>query len=127
MVYERAVFWFVVALLFAAVEVESEGKRGWAENMPTWYRTSGPAARMYGRLMGGKPLTGYHLFMFFLPLFAMHSAFVSGARWSLASELEQLALYFVWAPMWDYLWFVLNPAYGAGGFKRHRVWWHAKS
>ena len=30
-------------------------------------------------------------------------------------------------PTWDFLWFVLNPHYGVGKFKKESVWWHAKS
>jgi len=120
-------FWFLFAFLLAAVEVEAEGKYGWAEKMPTWYRTRGLAGRLYGLVMGGKPLTGYHLFMFFLPLVAVHAGFFLGVRWSLSGELVVLARYFALAVLWDGLWFVLNPAYGIARFRRERVWWHAKS
>ncbi len=122
-----ALFWFVLALVFAAVEVEIEGRNGWAEKLPTWYRTTGFWARLYGLVMRGKPLTGYHLFMFFLPLLAMHSGFFLGLAPTLAAELEVLAIYAFWVSLWDYLWFVLNPAYGAAGFRRDKVWWYAQS
>lgn len=120
-------FWFLFAFLLAALEVEAEGRYGWAEKMPTWYRTRGSAGRIYGLMMGGKPLTGYHLFMFFLPLVAVHAGFFLGVQWSVSGELIVLARYFALAVLWDGLWFVLNPAYGMGGFRREKVWWHAKS
>jgi glucan phosphoethanolaminetransferase (alkaline phosphatase superfamily) len=122
-----SLFWFVMAVLFAAVEIEIEGKHGWAEKTHTWFRTQGIAARIYGFFMGGKPLTGYHAIMFALPLIMFHAHFFMGVSWSLARELLVLAIYFAWAPIWDYLWFVLNPYYGVGGFKKNAVWWHAKS
>ncbi len=114
-------------MIFAAVEIEVEGKHGWAEKTSTWFRTQGFAAKLYGFLMGGKPLTGYHLFMFFLPLLAFHSHFVMGVTWSPARELLVFAMYFAWLPTWDFLWFALNPYYGVKKFKKENVWWHARS
>jgi len=125
--FGSALFWFALALVFAAVEVEIEGRHGWAEKLPTWYRTTGFWARLYGFVLRGKPLTGYHLFMFFLPLLALHSAFFLGAPFTLAGEFRLLAIYAFWVSLWDYLWFVLNPDYGARGFRKNRVWWYARS
>jgi len=122
-----SLFWFVLAVIFALVEIESEGKFGWAEKMPTWYRTRGLAARVYGLFLGGKPLTGYHAFMFFLPLVVFHSPFVMGVPWSIEKELLTVALYLAWCPLWDFLWFVLNPYYTIWNFRPEAVWWHAKS
>ena len=34
-----------------------------------------------------------------------------------------MATYFVLAVVWDYLWFVLNPAYTVRRFRRGAVWW----
>lgn len=125
--FGTALFWFLLCVCLACIEIESEGKWGWAEKAPTWYRTTGPVAKVYGLLMGGKPLTGYHAFMFAFPLFILHVPYVSGVAWSAAEELRTAALYFVIGALWDYLWFVLNPHYGPRGFKKTTVWWHAKS
>ena len=126
-IFFTSLFWFLVAVIFAAIEIEIEGKHGWAEKTSTWFRTKGFAAKLYGFFMGGKPLTGYHLFMFFLPLLMFHAHFVMGVPWSLEAELMVFALYFVWMPTWDFLWFVLNPYYGVKKFKKQTVWWHVKS
>jgi len=126
-IFITSLFWFLLAGVFAAVEIEVEGKHGWAEKTSTWFRTKGMFAKLYGLAMGGKPLTGYHLFMFFLPLLMFHSHFVMGVPWSREAELIVFAMYFVWMPTWDYLWFVLNPAYGVKKFKKQNVWWHARS
>ncbi|PWB38552.1 MAG: hypothetical protein C3F02_03450 [Parcubacteria group bacterium] len=125
--FANALFWFVMAFVFAAIEVESEGKYGWAEKAPTWYRTTGRVARVYGFFMNGKPLTGYHCFMFFLPVLIFHTGFVLGAPWSWAAEMRILALLAAWCSVWDYLWFIINPAYGIEGFHRENVWWYARS
>lgn len=122
-----ALFWFVFAVVLACIEIESEGRWGWAEKAPTWYRTTGIAARLYGLLMGGKPLTGYHAFMFFMPVLLFHVQFFSGVAWTLDRELVAWAMYFSWCVLWDFLWFVLNPHYGIKEFRKSRIWWHAKS
>lgn len=119
-------FWPLFAAVIACVEIESEGRHGWAEKMPTWYRTTGFWAVLYGRLMGGKPLTGYHLFMFFFPVLLFHAHFFMGVPWSGAAELKAWAMYFAWCPLWDWYWFVLNPHY-KDRFTKEHVWWHAGS
>ncbi len=126
-IFFTSLFWFLVAIIFAAVEIEVEGKHGWAEKTSTWFRTKGFAAKLYGFVMGGRPLTGYHGFMFFLPLLVFHSHFVMGVPWSLVKELLVFAIYSAWMPTWDFLWFVLNPYYGVKKFKKQNVWWHRQS
>jgi len=121
-----ACFWWLFAVILACIEIESEGPDGWAYNMPTWYRTRGFVARLYGLVMSKKPLTGYHSFMFFLPVLMFHAHFFMDVAWSLEKELLSWALYFAWCPLWDYYWFVLNPHF-EGKFKKEQVWWHAKS
>ena len=113
-----------LALWFALIEIEIEGAHGWALRLPTWFRTRGPAGRIYGALSGGKPLTGYHLFMASLPLVFLHLPFGYGADWSAAAEVMVFATYMAFAIGWDYLWFILNPAYGLREFRRGRVWWY---
>ena len=123
----QSCFWFLLAALVAGLEVEIEGKDGWAYKLPTPYRTRGFAARVYGTLMAGKPLTVYHAYMFSLMLLVHHAGFFMDAPWSWSAESAALARFLTWAVLWDYLWFVLNPHYGVRGFTKDRVWWHAKS
>lgn len=113
-----------LALWFALIEIEIEGAHGWALRLPTWFRTRGPAGRVYGAISGGKPLTGYHLFMATLPLVILHLPFGYGADWSWAAEIMVVATYMAFAIGWDYLWFILNPAYGLRRFRRGEVWWY---
>ena len=107
----------------AGIEVEIEGGYGWAERLPTWYLRRGRVGRVYGAVMGRRPLTGYHVFAFAIPLLILHLPFVSGVDWTLSGELATLAVYFALAVVWDYLWFVLNPAYTVRRFVRGSVWW----
>jgi hypothetical protein len=113
-------FW---ALGLAGIEIEIEGGYGWAERLPTWWLRRGRVGRVYGVLMGQRPLTGYHVFAFTIPLLVLHLPYVMGVDWTLAGELRTLATYFALAVVWDYLWFVLNPAYTVRRFRRGNVWW----
>lgn len=122
----KALFWAVFASLVACIEIEIEGKHGWAEKIPTWYRVTGRPARLYGKLNGGRPLTGYHLFMFMFPAMLFHAHFFMGVKWTLDRELIAWAMYFSWCVFWDFHWFVLNPAYKKR-FNRENVWWYSKS
>jgi len=123
----RVLFLFGYALLFALAEIEIEGEHGWAERLPTWFRVSTPGARLYGRILPGKPLTGYHLVMFMLPLWSFHIGFFGGVPWSWPAEATTLAAYLVWVATWDLLWFLLNPRYGWARFRKGEIWWHART
>ena len=116
----------VFAFLMAAVEIEIEGPYGWAQNLPTPYRVSGPLARAFGAALGGKPLTGYNLLIFTATLVAFHLPFAFGTAWTAVAELTVLAAWVAWSALWDFLWFLLNPAYGWRLFLPGSVWWHAR-
>jgi hypothetical protein len=122
----RTLFLFFLALLFAALEVEIEGKNGWAAGLPTWFRLRPPIARLYGRIMGGKPLTGYHAVMFVLPPVCFHFPYFAGAPWTPAAEALTIAEYAAWVSVWDFWWFLLNPAFGWKRFRPENVWWHKR-
>jgi hypothetical protein len=119
----RTLLLFAWAFALAGIEIEIEGGYGWAERLPTWFRRRGVVGQVYGVLMGHRPLTGYHVFAFSIPIIVLHFPYVMGADWSLAAELLTLATFFAIAVVWDYLWFVLNPAYTVRRFKQGAVWW----
>src|SRR5262245_24867577 len=123
----RVLFLCGYALLFALAEIEIEGEHGWAERLPTWFRVTTPGARLFGLILRGKPLTGYHLVMFALPLASFHIGFVGGVPWSWAAEATTLAAYLVWVATWDLLWFLLNPRYGWARFRKGEIWWHGRT
>lgn len=114
----------VYALLIACLEIEIEGPCGWAEKLPTWYRTSGRTARAFAVVASGKPLTGYHFFLLPFTALSFHLPFVFGLPWTAARELSVVAAWISWLAAWDVLWFVLNPAYGWRRLDREHVWWH---
>jgi len=123
----RVLFLFGYALLFALAEIEIEGAHGWAERLPTWFRVTTPGARLFGLFLRGKPLTGYHLVMFALPLWSFHIGFFGGVPWSWAAEATTLSSYLVWVVAWDLLWFLLNPRYGWARFRKGEIWWHGRT
>jgi hypothetical protein len=119
----RTLLLFAWAFGLAGIEIEIEGGYGWAERLPTWFRKRGLVGRVYGFVMGRRPLTGYHVYAFTIPLLVLHLPFVVGVEWTLAGELRTIATYLALAVVWDYLWFVLNPAYTVRRFERGNVWW----
>jgi hypothetical protein len=119
----RTLLLFAWAFGLAAIEIEIEGGWGWAERLPTWWRSRGVVGRVYGVAMGRRPLTGYHVWAFTIPLIVLHLPYAMGVGWTLAGELRTLATFFALAVVWDYLWFVLNPAYTVKRFERGKVWW----
>ncbi len=119
----RTLLLFVWAFGLAGIEIEIEGGYGWAERLPTWFYKRGLSGRVYGLVMGNRPLTGYHVYAFTIPFLLLHLPFVMGVDWTLAGELRAIATYFALAVVWDYLWFVLNPAYTVQRFRKGNVWW----
>jgi len=119
----RTLLLFLWSFGLAGIEIEIEGGVGWAERLPTWYFKHGRLGRVYGLVMGQRPLTGYHVYAFTIPLLILHFPYVMGVDWTLAGELRTVATYFLLAVVWDFLWFVLNPAYTVQRFRRGNVWW----
>ena len=119
--------WIIVfylwAFFLAGVEIEIEGGRGWAERLPTWWRRRGPIARVYGMFMAGRPLTGFHVFQLPLPLIVLQLPFLFGLHWTVGRELRTIAAALFLGVAYDFLWFVLNPAYTVRGFRRGKIWW----
>ncbi len=118
------VFLFLLALLFAFLEIEIEGKNGWAKKLPTWYQKSGSPRIFYKSF--SKPLTGYHFIGLLFMILFFHSAFFFGLPWTLANEVKILVSFFIVILSEDFLWFVFNPYFGLKKFKKNKVWWHEK-
>ncbi len=106
----------------AILEVQIEGPHGWAAKLPTW-RPTGPIARAASRLLGGKPITGYHLVLNVFLLLMVHLP-IAVVGWSWSLEAWALSRYAFLLAFWDVQWFVLNPHYGWARFRPGTVWWH---
>ena len=120
-----ATFWFLVSLLFALLEIEIEGKYGWSEKTQTWRLSGEKVPQPFRLFLGPNPLPGYHLILFPLVLLVSHMHFFTGVTWSLEKEFTTLAIFLLWAPLWDYLLFVFNPHYNKKNIRQ--AWWYARS
>lgn len=117
-------FTLVAALLFAKLEIEIEGRHGWAEKLPTWRVEKHILLDLF---FGGRPLTGYHVWAFLFVLFTFHMPFFwTAGSWSVGGELHAFGSYTLFWIVEDALWFLLNPHYGWKRFTRSHVWWHKR-
>lgn len=116
-------FLFLVWLsfCFAKVEIAIEGDNGWAGGLPTWRFPSTNWASLL--FFNGRPITGYHVWMETFILSGLHFvyAFVE-PTWHI--ELQIIAFFLFFTVLEDFLWFVLNPAFGLHKFKKENIWWH---
>ncbi len=114
----QGAYFAAIAVVLAMVEIHIEGKNGWAANLPTW--RWGPE---WFLRWTSRPVTGYHVWMLSLLLLFSHLPLVYlGFSW--AGELRVLSLFSIMTIFWDFLWFLLNPAYGWRRFARRDVWWY---
>lgn len=113
----------VTAWIFAALEIQIEGQAGWAANLPTWRIQN----RLTDLFYGGRPLTGYHLYAQLFVLAVVHLPYAVGLPITLRAEALILAYMILFWILEDFLWFVLNPAFGVSRFKKELIWWHQKS
>jgi len=113
------VFMVFMSVVLALWEIQIEGKDGWAVNLPCWRIEKGWAVK----LAGGRPITGYHVFMtlFIISLVHLPLFFVP---WSWRLESLLLAFYLGMVLLEDFFWFVFNPHYGIGKFRRGKIRWH---
>ena len=117
------VYILVIASILAKLEIAIEGPDGWAGKLPTW-RLS--ADHIVSKIfLGGRPMTGYHLWMNLFSIFILHSTFLFNT-FSWVTELKVISAFILIWVIEDFLWFVLNPAYGIKNFVKEKIWWHEK-
>lgn len=112
-----------VSFAFAKVEVQIEGRQGWAAGLPTWRIES---HRLLDLFWGGRPLTGYHAWLFSFMAIVFHFPLATGQPFTLALEariIGSLALFWIFE---DFLWFVINPAFGLARFRKSQIPWHTR-
>jgi hypothetical protein len=114
----------VCALLFALLEIQIEGGKGWAAALPTW-RVENRWTRW---IFSGRPLTGYHFYFHLFVFSILHTPYALAlAEPSWAAEMRIIGFLTLFWIAEDFLWFVLNPSYGLSGFNPRDAWWHAES
>lgn len=113
------IFWIFLALL----EIEIEGKNGWAENLPTWRKINTKSPIGFFR-----NLTGYHLILGLMILCLNHIVFVGFFGFiGFSDELFILAFHLFLLIYWDFLWFILNPHFTTKKFKKEHILWYTDS
>ena len=115
------VYLFILSVVWAVLEIQIEGKNGWASALPTWRKKEGWIVK----LLGGRPLTGYHICMITFLALVYHFPFFF-TPWNLGKELFTIGFFFGFLLIEDFLWFVLNPAFRLKRFNRKNpdLWWH---
>jgi len=113
-----------LAFVWAKIEISAEGANGYAEKFPCkrWYLKG-----LLKKLVDDRPyITEYHIWMavFLLLVFHFPHWFSDWKFWKL--ELFLLGLFFLFLVLEDFLWFLLNPAYGLKKFNKGKIWWHPK-
>jgi len=114
--------WIVLlAWFFAQFEIQVEGAAGWAANLPTWRIEQHPLLELF---WGGRPLTGYHVWIFSFMALVFHLPLFIHGRPTLKLEARLLGSLMIFWIIEDFLWFVLNPAFGLHKFTPENVPWH---
>ncbi|MFT5532669.1 MAG: hypothetical protein ACI8WM_000136 [Burkholderiaceae bacterium] len=112
---------FLLALFFAQTEIQIEGGAGWAINLPTWRVEHHWLLDLF---WGGRAMTGYHAWVFpFITLF-FHFPLLFVGHWSWRAESRVVACIMLFWIAEDFLWFVMNPAFGLARFDPVNVTWH---
>ncbi len=111
-------------ILLALMEIAIEGPLGWALGLPTWRKR----VRIISGFLGGRELTGYHAPLFLLLVILFHLPFFwighPDVKWSVGLECGLLTALIFLAVFWDFVWFMLNPAFTLARFRRGEIWWH---
>jgi hypothetical protein len=115
------IFVVVLAYFFANAEIHIEGDAGWAANLPTWRIED---HWMLDLFWGGRPMTGYHAYVFSFIAIFFHFPIFLMAQWSWHLELRIIASIMLFWVVEDFLWFLINPAFGLTRFRRRFVPWH---
>jgi len=109
-----------LALIHALWEVQVEGKNGWCKKLPTFRINV-----FFRKLLGGKALTGYHLYMLILFQIVFHGRFLFES-WSGDRELVTQGLFIIYFVLEDILWFIVNPHYTIKRFLQRKIEWHKR-
>lgn len=113
----------LLAWCFARLEIEIEGPDGWAAKLPTWRIENHPLINL---MMGGRPLTGYHLYALLFAFLVFHLPAGILGSWSWRLEARTMGALIAFWILEDLLWFLLNPAWGWRRFTPAQVSWHPR-
>lgn len=110
---------FISAVLFSLIEIEIEGKHGWAEKLPTAKKALGHFT-LYHVYMNSFVLAT--LSMIFIPRFTIACNTSTFSPWNAVCSF--LFYTIAWFLLEDFLWFVLNPHYTMKKYQKKYIPWH---
>ncbi len=126
MTFLYTIYLFILSLLLALIEIEIEGKNGWAAKTET-FRKDLTKIRFIKKVTWSRELTGYHLFLNVFLVMLFHMPYFFGFPLTLANEFLILGYYLLFGVTWDFSWFVLNPFYGIAKFKKDQIPWFSQN
>jgi len=113
----------LLAYVFAKVEVHIEGTDGWASKLPTWRIERHWLLDLF---FGGRPMTGYHAWMLTFMGLMFHFPALATWSWSWHLEARMVGAMVAFWILEDFLWFVINPAWGWRRFNAGSIPWHKR-
>lgn len=116
-------FLLVTSTLFALLEIQIEGKNGWAAALPTWKKPVNKKGFLRFLSDPNQPQTGYHTYLWAFLFTISHLVFLL-TDWTIQKEIYVISYYILLTTVEDFLWFVFNPHYGTKKFKKGLVPWH---
>jgi len=118
----KIIIWILVMAIFHSLqEIQIEGgKGGWAKRLPTFRINV-----FLTKLILGKELTGYHIFMLAMFIAMFHGVFIF-KEFSLKTEALIFGLLSIYFVLEDFLWFIFNKHYRLKNFKRGKIKWHKR-
>ena len=114
------IYTLILAIITALWEIQVEGKWGWAKLLPTFRINV-----FFRKLLGGKSLTGYHIYLLFLFIAVFHGLFINELG-LYKTEFKTFGLLNWFFVIEDALWFLLNPYYTWKRFRKQQIEWHRR-
>lgn len=111
----------LLGFFFAKLEIAVEGDAGWATNLPTWRIEQHWLLDIF---WGGREMTGYHAWAFTLVALFFHFPMVFLGDYTWLAEQRVLGSIMLFWVCEDFLWFLLNPAFGFKRFAKKHASWH---
>ena len=111
----------LLSFFFAQAEIQIEGAAGWAMNLPTWRIERHWLLDIF---WGGRAMTGYHAWVFPFMALVFHFPLLFMWQWSWRLEFRTIACLILFWLIEDFLWFILNPAFGLANFNPAHIPWH---
>lgn len=114
------IYTLILSMVLALWEIQIEGKWGWAKLLPTFRINV-----FFKKLLGGKALTGYHIFLLLTYIIVFHGLFINElGTWK--TEYRAIGLLSIFFVLEDVFWFIFNPHYTFKRFRKKTIEWHSR-